>query len=103
MKFSLYLLVGFAVALYNKFFLDFSFLLSGSKVVTGSAVAGFFFSLDMALARERSVIQAALDVNKALPPPNRLYSMTRKFSLVAVTTALFVSMNSASSPGIPTP
>ena len=89
---SLSLFAGSVTAVYLKLFYDFSLVLSGSKLVLGSAVAGFFIALDMALSRERSIIRTALAQNKALPPPKRLYSMTRKFSLVAITTTLFVSI-----------
>ncbi len=58
----------------------------------GCLVFGFFFSLDMALARERTVILEAVARDTALPPPKRLYSMTRKFSLVAISATLFVSI-----------
>lgn len=64
---------------------------SGLKVVLGCSVAGFFLSLDTSLARERTVIHQILATDVVLPPPTRLYPMTRKFSLVAFTATLFVS------------
>ncbi|UCG11917.1 MAG: SpoIIE family protein phosphatase [Deltaproteobacteria bacterium] len=64
---------------------------SGLKVVLGCIVAGFFLALDTSLARERAIIHDALARDMFLPPPRRLYSLTRKFSLVSVTTTLFVS------------
>ena len=65
--------------------------LSGLKVVLGCCIAGFFLSLDTALARERAVIHKAYNSNKFLSPPKRLYPMTRKFSLVALAATLFVA------------
>ena len=65
---------------------------NGLSVIIGYIVVGFFLSLDMALARERAVILEVLSRDTVMPPPKRLYSMVRKFSLVAFTTALFVSV-----------
>ncbi|MEJ2428705.1 MAG: SpoIIE family protein phosphatase [Deltaproteobacteria bacterium] len=87
---SLCLAVGFAVMVYN--FMVYNFpAISGLKVVLGCTIAGFFLSLDTALARERSVIRQAYESNRFLSPPKRLYPMTRKFSLVALTATIFVA------------
>lgn len=92
MDVSIYVAAGTAVAFYNALLYGFPFILSGGKLVLGCAVAGFFSSLDMALMRERSVIYHALEQGKVSQPPKRLYSVTRKFSLVAITTTLFVAI-----------
>ena len=76
---------------FNLTVLDFP-LSSGASLVFGCAVVGFFIGLDMALDRERQIILEAVDKNEILPPPRRLFPMTRKFSLVAVATALFVTL-----------
>ena len=65
---------------------------SGLTLIVGCVVMGFFLGLDMALARERKIINRSLEMEMALPPPKRLYSMTRRFSLVAVTTAVCVAI-----------
>ena len=65
---------------------------SGISLLLGCTVVGFFLSLDMALARERKVIHAAFAEDSVLPPPKRLYSMTRKFSLVAFTATIFLAL-----------
>jgi len=62
------------------------------SMMVGCAVAGFFIGLDSALARERFVIQQAMLRDDTLPLPKRLFSMTRKFSFVALITALFVAL-----------
>jgi sigma-B regulation protein RsbU (phosphoserine phosphatase) len=67
-------------------------LLNTTAMITGCAVAGFFIGLDSALAREREVIQKAMSGGRTLPLPKRLFSMTRKFSFVALITAMFVAM-----------
>ncbi|MCK5194263.1 MAG: hypothetical protein KAQ71_10660, partial [Desulfobulbaceae bacterium] len=84
--------IGCAVALYNKVQYNFPLILSGGKLVLGCVVVGFLSSLDMALARERTFIHHALKQDKVSQPPKRLYSMTRKFSIVAITTTLFVTI-----------
>lgn len=65
---------------------------SGLPLMIGCLIAGFFIALDMALARERLVIQAAVARNSVMLPPARLYSMTKKFSLVALSVTVFISL-----------
>nr|WP_231714667.1 SpoIIE family protein phosphatase [Desulfonema ishimotonii] len=62
----------------------------GVRFFIGYVASGFFISLDMALARERQLIQQALREETVLPPPERLYSMTRRFFGVALGTVLLV-------------
>ncbi len=91
LDFTLCLAAGSAVAVYNTLAHGFP-APSGVSLLLGCTVVGFFLGMDMSLARERKVIYAALAKDRALPPPKRLYSMTRKFSLVALTATLFVSL-----------
>lgn len=90
LDFILCLAVGSAVMLYNLRAYNFP-ALSGLKVVLGCGIAGFFLSLDTALARERAAIHQANTTDRHLSPPKRLYPMTRKFSLVAFAATLFVA------------
>ena len=57
----------------------------------GCATAGFFIGLDSALISERNLIREAISRNPMLTPPERLFSITRKFSLVALVTTVVVS------------
>jgi sigma-B regulation protein RsbU (phosphoserine phosphatase) len=66
--------------------------LSTLSLIYGTAIYGFFIALDMALARERTVILNALAQNTVLPPQKRLFSMTRRFSMVAVAAVICVSI-----------
>ena len=66
-------------------------LINGYAILFGCLILGFFLALDTALARERANIANAIAQQGLLSPPGRLYSMTRKFSLVAFTTAIFVT------------
>jgi sigma-B regulation protein RsbU (phosphoserine phosphatase) len=66
--------------------------LSTLTLIYGAVIYGFFIALDMSLARERTIILQALAQGGAQAPPRRLYSMTRRFTLVAVATALCVTV-----------
>ncbi len=81
---------GLFVSIYNMLVLHFP-PTSSLSLLLGYVTTGFFIALDTALAREHGNIRAAIAAGGSVRPPERLYSMTRKFSLVAVTTAVFVS------------
>ncbi len=86
---SLFILVGCCVALYN--YLVHGFPISSAvSFIFGCLVMGFFIALDTALWRERNLIRTARMEEALLIPPERLYPMSRRFSSVAVATALFV-------------
>ena len=91
MDFALCLIAGIIANAFNIAYFGFP-LISGIWLMIGCAVTGFFLSLDTALARERDVINTAVAQDHTLPLPGRLYSMTKKFSLVALTTTIFVSL-----------
>jgi phosphoserine phosphatase RsbU/P len=91
LDFCLLLAAGVAAMTYNYLIYDFPLVASGLKLVLGCAVAGFFISLDMALTRERSVIQSAMTSTLDHRPPKRLFSMTRRFSLFALTATVAVA------------
>ena len=88
---AMFLAAGSLVVVYNTIAHGFP-AVSGISLLLGCTVVGFFLSLDMALARERNVIHAAFAEDSVLPPPKRLYSMTRKFSLVAFTATIFLAL-----------
>ena len=91
MDLSLCMIAGLVATTYN--IIAFGFPLgSGIKLIIGCGVAGFFLSIDTALARERVVIKNAIARDQLIAPPEKLYSMTRKFSLVALATAVLVSI-----------
>lgn len=78
------------VLIYNYRFHDFPVVGSGGSVLIGFLATGFFTALDMAMARERNIIKQALSTGVTLPP-QELYPMTRKFSLVGLATVLFTT------------
>jgi sigma-B regulation protein RsbU (phosphoserine phosphatase) len=83
--------VGAGVMVFNRFALQIP-LVNGLVVVIGCAMAGFFVATDMALARERVAIMKAIDRTAMLPTPEKLYPMSRKFSMIALTAAVFVAL-----------
>ena len=90
MDLALCLLAAVLVMTLNRILLAVPFI-NGYAILFGCLILGFFLALDTALARERANITDAIAQQSMLAPPKRLYSMTRKFSLVAFTTAIFVT------------
>lgn len=87
---GLCLFAGLLVNAYNMIFYAMP-LINTTAIMIGCSVAGFFIGLDSSLARERYVIQEAMSRDHTLPLPKHLFSMTRKFSFVALITTLFVA------------
>jgi phosphoserine phosphatase RsbU/P len=88
---ALALAVGVVVAIYNA--LAYGFPLSSAlTLMLGVLIMGFFLSLDTALARERVLILETKSAPDPYEPPQRLYPMTRRFSVVAVAATLFVTV-----------
>ena len=87
---ALCLVAGLLAAAYNRIAFGFT-LSSAGSIMIGCAVAGFFIGLDSALLKERKLIREAISRNHSLTPPKRLFSITRKFSLVALVTTVMVS------------
>jgi sigma-B regulation protein RsbU (phosphoserine phosphatase) len=61
------------------------------SLILGVMFYCFFVALDTALAREHAIILKVAREGRALPVPHRLFPMTRRFTLVAVATAVCVS------------
>jgi len=88
---SLCLLAGIIGATVNTIWYDFP-AASAISLLFGCVVVGFFIAIDMALDRERRNILMALNSRRSLQLGDRLFPVTRKFFLVAVSTALFVTV-----------
>ncbi len=88
---SVCLLAGVLASIYNMVFLAFP-ITSTLSLLVGCLMAGFFLALDTALERERDIISDVIAQNRRQRPPKRLYSMTRKFFLAALTSVLFFSI-----------
>lgn len=90
-EFSLCCSAGFLISIYN--FITYNippFNLISMGV--GSIIAGFFIGLDSSLAQEKQVILKTQQEEAVSPLPQRLFPMTRKFTLVAITASIFVSL-----------
>jgi sigma-B regulation protein RsbU (phosphoserine phosphatase) len=86
---SLVLAAGILAAGFNFFTFGFP-LASAVSLLSGCIMTGGFLAVDMALALERQIIQQVAAKRKSLPVPKRLFSVTRKFSVAAMTLSLFV-------------
>ncbi len=62
-----------------------------ASVLIGCIIAGFFIGLDSSLAQERKVILGTGE-KETFDPPQRLFPITRKFTLVAITASIFVAL-----------
>ena len=87
----LFLAAGMAAAFILLFVYHFPLLQSGMKLALGIFTVGLFAALDISLARERIVIQAALTGKAIFTPPKELSPMTRKFSLMATLVLLLIT------------
>jgi sigma-B regulation protein RsbU (phosphoserine phosphatase) len=85
------LFAGLLASVYNLIIYGFP-AYSAISLLVGCTVAGFFIGLDSALSQERKVIKQAMSRDHTLPLPKHLFSMTRKFSFVALVTTLFISV-----------
>jgi len=82
---------GFIAGSYNHVVHGFP-VFSGTKLFVGCLILGFFLGMDSALARERRVIQEALDAKTAVSVPSELHPVTRRFSLLAFVAIAFVTI-----------
>jgi sigma-B regulation protein RsbU (phosphoserine phosphatase) len=74
---------------YLRYDIPFGFVLSP---MIGCLIAGLFIGLDSALAQERHIIVQAIQGQTSDSIPNKLYPVTQKFTLVAVTASALVAI-----------
>lgn len=91
LDFGLCCVAGIVINSYNRIVFDFP-LPSTISLMIGCIIAGFFIGLDSSLAQERKVILQAEARDAFSSPPGRLFPMTRKFTFVAVTASVMVSL-----------
>lgn len=80
---ALYTGAGVAMALYNFSVYGYPFFLSGFKLVIGMITLGLFAAMDLALEKEREVIQAAHETADLVAPPHAFTPMTNRFLMLA--------------------
>jgi sigma-B regulation protein RsbU (phosphoserine phosphatase) len=91
LDFSLNICAGLLATTLNRAIYGFP-ILSMFGFVYGVAAYGFFIALDTALARERMVILVASHHHTSTVAPRRFSSMTRRLLIVAVVSAISVSV-----------
>ena len=85
------LTAGLLINIHNFFIYNVP-LSSLASVLIGCIIAGFFIGLDSSLAQERKVILRTVEKESISTLPERLFPITRKFTLVAITASIFVSL-----------
>lgn len=87
---ALYLFIGFLMGLHS--FLQHKLPLENIfAFLPGCLVLGYFESVDLALERERKVINHIAATNGEIPIDDRLLPVTRKFAFMAVITAVITT------------
>ena len=91
LELSLCFTAGLLINIHN-FFIYHIPLANLAAVLIGCIIAGFFIGLDSSLAQERKIILRTVEEETISALPQRLFPITRKFTLVAITTSIFVSL-----------
>ncbi|BCS89354.1 PP2C family protein-serine/threonine phosphatase [Pseudodesulfovibrio sediminis] len=91
LELGLFLGAGLASAFILLFMYDFPLLHSGMKLVLGIITVGLFAGLDIALARERMIIEKAQTGRANYAPPRILKPMTRTFTFIAILILLLIT------------
>ncbi len=91
LDFALCFIAGLGINAFNRIFYGFP-ITSLLSLMIGCVVAGFFIGLDSSLAQEKNVILQAKSRDSLAPLPKRLLPITHKFTFVAVTTLILVSI-----------
>lgn len=91
LDFSICIFAGILLNSYNFFVYDLppTFLLSP---MIGCVIAGLFIGLDSALSQERKIILRAMEEQTVAKVPKTFFSVTQKFTLVAVSASVFVAI-----------
>ncbi|MCF7823154.1 MAG: hypothetical protein K9N35_03190 [Candidatus Marinimicrobia bacterium] len=91
-EFCLFIIAGMAIATYNHFVYVFPPIGSGGKVTVGMFTLGSFLAMDMALLRERLILQEAKAHGERLAPVKEFSSLIKKFTIFAILVLSFVSV-----------
>jgi phosphoserine phosphatase RsbU/P len=91
LDFVLCFVAGLVINGFNRFFYGFP-PTSLISLMIGCIVAGFFIGIDSSLAQEKNVILRAKAIDSFVSLPKRLFPITRKFTFVALTTLVLVSL-----------
>lgn len=90
-EFWLFIVAAISIATYNHFVYVFPPIGSGGKVGVGMFTLGSFLAIDMALYRERLVIEEVQRTGQRFTPTQAFRSLTKKFTIFAILVLSFVS------------
>lgn len=83
-EFVPFVVMGIAVALFDRLYYGFPFLDSGlAAVVVGAVLLGIFTAVDLSLESERRLILSLKERNRSLSRNREFYPLTRKFAVLA--------------------
>ena len=91
LDFSICIFAGILMNGHNLIRYDLPFIYTLSPMI-GCIIAGLFIGLDSALAGERSIILRAMQNQTVASIPEKLFPVTQKFTLVAVTASILVAI-----------
>ena len=91
MEFSLFMLSGILLAVFNTLYYNFP-IESGLKVFSGFLSIGFFTSIDLALERERSIAHHCQSHGLILDQPGTYFPVSRKLAVFSAVTAFMVTI-----------
>ncbi len=90
-EFSICILAGILIFSYNRLVYGFP-VYSFTSLIIGCVIVGFFIGLDASLFQERKVIKEAMNQDISSPLPQYFFSMTKKFTFVALSSTFFISL-----------
>ena len=91
LDFSICILAGVLLNAHNYIQYDLPLLFLASPMI-GCVIAGLFIGIDSALTQERKVILQAMAEQTIVKVPQNFFSVTKKFTLVAVSASVFVAI-----------
>jgi phosphoserine phosphatase RsbU/P len=91
LDYTLFVISGFGVGLFNTLTFGFPFVSSGLKIVVGFASIGLIPALDLSLEWEYRIIREAQGVKPECVVNGLYYPQTRKFAFLASSTIVFLT------------
>ncbi len=91
LDFSICIIAGILLNTHNYIVHDLPVLFLASPMI-GCIIAGLFIGIDSAMSQERKVILRAMDEQTVAKVPKKFFSVTQKFTLVAVSASVFVAI-----------
>ena len=90
LHFFLFIFSGLSLMIFNTLKYGFP-LSSGMKIIVGLTLLGFFAAVDLALERERWIVNQVLETGKGIEQDEKIFTVTRKLSIFASACSLFLA------------